>query len=276
MWLRAAARAVTALPAGVLSPLVPPLRLASGGRTRSAQRMKERAYSWAAPCFPDLYEAETACWQPGERFVIGASSATRARFAGGLPPTRTPSPADPLAHMMYTDTRRYLPDDILVKVDRAAMAVSLETRVPLLDVEVARSAWRIPAAVHMRDGRGKWVLRQLLERHVPRALFERPKRGFAVPIGQWLRGELRDWSEALLDPARLRREGYFLAAEIGRRWRQHASGQADWSNHLWTVLMFQAWLEDFASSSSMQSANPAAMAWTVNRSLTRRAAAAPS
>ena len=266
-WLRAAARAVAALPSGVLSPLVPPLRLASGGRTRSAQRMKERAYSWTAACFPDLYEAEIACWQPADRFVIGAP-----------PPagSRAPFHADPLAHMMYTDTRRYLPDDILVKVDRAAMSVSLETRVPLLDAEVARSAWRIPAAMHMRDGRGKWVLRQLLERHVPRALFERPKRGFAVPIGQWLRGELRDWTEALLDPARLRREGYLVASEIGHRWRQHASGQADWSNHLWTVLMFQAWLEDFARSSSMQSPNPAAMPCTVNRSLTRRAAAAPS
>ena len=272
-WLRAAARAVAALPAGVLSPLVPPLRLASGGRTRSAQRMKERAYSWTAACFPDLYEAETACWQPGERFVIGASSVTGSRPAERPPPG---AGADPLAHMMYTDTRRYLPDDILVKVDRAAMAVSLETRVPLLDVGVAQAAWRIPAGMHMRDGRGKWVLRQLLERHLPRALIERPKRGFAVPIGQWLRGELRDWSEALLDPARLRREGYLLAPEIGRRWRQHASGQADWSNHLWTVLMFQAWLEDFARSPSTQSPNPVAMSRSVNRSLTRRVAAAPS
>ena len=275
-WLRAAARAVAALPAGALSPLVPPLRLASGGRTRSAQRMKERAYSWTAACFPDLYEAETACWQPGERFVIGASTATGSRSANRQAPTHAPADADLLAHMMYTDTRRYLPDDILVKVDRAAMAVSLETRVPLLDVGVAQSAWRIPAAMHMRDGRGKWVLRQLLERHMPRALFERPKRGFAVPIGQWLRGELRDWTEALLDPARLRREGYLRAPEIGRRWRQHVSGQADWSNHLWTVLMFQSWLEDFSSSPSMQSLNPSAMARTVKSSLTRHMAAAPS
>src|SRR5215469_2067571 len=275
-WLRAAARAVAALPAGVLSPLVPPLRLASRGRTRSAQRMKERAYSWTAACFPDLYEAETACWQPGERFVIGASPATGSRLADRQAPTHAPSDAEPLAHMMYTDTRRYLPDDILVKVDRAAMAVSLETRVPLLDAAVAQAAWQIPAATHMRDGRGKWVLRQLLERHVPRALFERPKRGFAVPIGQWLRAELRDWSEALLDPARLRREGHLFAPEIGRRWRQHTSGQADWSNHLWTVLMFQAWLEDFASSSATQSLNPTTMPPSVNRSVTRRLAAAPS
>jgi asparagine synthase (glutamine-hydrolysing) len=124
------------------------------------------------------------------------------------------------------------------------MAVSLETRVPLLDVEVARSAWRIPTALQMREGRGKWVLRRLLERDLPRALFERPKSGFAIPLASWLRGELREWAEALLDPLRLRRQGYLAAAEIERRFRQHVGGAADWSAHLWAVLMFQAWLED--------------------------------
>ena len=238
MWSRAAARAVTGLPAAVLAPLVPPLRLASRGRTQSAYRIKERAYSWTAASFPDLYDAMTSGWQPAERFVIGAAAA---RGPGAARAAARPlSGADPLAHMMYEDTRRYLPDDILVKVDRAAMAVSLETRVPLLDVEVARAAWRIPTAVHMRDGRGKWVLRQLLERHLPRTLFERPKSGFAMPVASWLRGELRGWAEALLDPARLRGEGYFLVPEIERRWRQHVRGTADWSGHLWAVLMFQA------------------------------------
>lgn len=162
----------------------------------------------------------------------------------------TPSGADPLAQMMYIDTCRYLPDDILVKVDRAAMAVSLETRVPLLDAEVARAAWRIPTSVHMSDGRGKWVLRQLLERHLPRAMLERPKRGFAIPLAGWLRRELRDWVEALLEPARLRQQGYFFAPQIESRWREHARGTADWSFHLWTVLMFQAWLEDFSGSTA--------------------------
>jgi len=244
-WMRAIGRAVAFLPAPVLAPLVPPLRLASGGRTRSAERMKERAYSWTAACLPDLYDAMMACWQPADRLVVGATRAASPGFAADEARAGAPAHADPLAHMMYTDTRRYLPDDILVKVDRAAMAVSLETRVPLLDVEVARAAWRIPAAVHRRDGRGKYVLRRILERHVPVALFDRPKRGFAVPLGKWLAGELRDWAGALLDPVRLRREGYFLTPQIERRWRQHASGQADWSAHLWTVLMFQAWLEDF-------------------------------
>lgn len=250
MWMGPAARAVELLPAAVLSPVVPLLRLASGGRTRSAQRVKERAYGWTARCLPDLYDAMTACWQPADRLVVGASPSAAGRFGAGRTGRRAQSDADPIAQMMYTDTRRYLPDDILTKVDRAAMAVSLETRVPLLDVEVARAAWRIPATLHMRDGRGKWVLRQLLERHVPSALFDRPKRGFAVPLGKWLAGELRDWAEALLDPARLRREGYLHPSEIERRWRQHASGQADWSAHLWTVLMFQAWLEDFGRTAT--------------------------
>lgn len=248
LWLRAAARTVAGLPAGVLAPLVPPLRLASRGRTTSAYRIKERAHSWTAASFPELYDAMTSGWQPAERFVIGAAAAPGPGFAEAA--GRTLSGADPLAHMMYEDTRRYLPDDILVKVDRAAMAVSLETRVPLLDVEVARAAWRIPTATHVRDGRGKWVLRQLLERDVPRALFERPKSGFAMPVASWLRGELRGWAEALLDPARLRREGYFVARQIERRWRQHVRGTADWSGHLWAVLMFQAWLEDFGRSAA--------------------------
>jgi asparagine synthase (glutamine-hydrolysing) len=124
------------------------------------------------------------------------------------------------------------------------MAVSLETRVPLLDPEVARAAWRIPLSTHMKDGKGKWVLRQLLERHVPRELFDRPKSGFAVPIDRWLRGELREWAAALLDPQRLRREGFLAAGIVERRWNQHQKGVMNWSSHLWGVLMFQSWLED--------------------------------
>jgi asparagine synthase (glutamine-hydrolysing) len=242
--MRALARAVTSMPAAALVPLVPPLRVATRGRSRSAQRIKERAYSWTADSLTDLYDVMTSCWQSADHLVIGAARAgEQGSAARDVPPTG--SGADPLAQMMLTDIGRYLPDDILVKVDRAAMAVSLETRVPLLDVEVARSAFRIPTAVHMRDGRGKWVLRRLLERHLPRELFERPKSGFAMPVARWLRSELHEWAAAQLDPARLRREGYLSSPEIERRWRQHATGQADWSGHLWTVLMFQAWLEEF-------------------------------
>lgn len=257
MWMRALARTIARLPAGVLSPFMPPLRAASRGRLRSPQRIKERTYAWTAATFSDLYDAMTSCWQPADRVVIGASPSQRIGAGAARGAQRGGSAADLLAHMMYTDTRRYLPDDILVKVDRAAMAVSLETRVPLLDVEVARSAWRIPAAMHMRDGRGKWVLRRLLERHLPRELFDRPKSGFAMPVGKWLRGELREWADALLDPARLRREGYLLAPKIERRWQQHVRGQADWSSHLWSVLMFQAWLEN--SQRDAPAARPATL-----------------
>jgi asparagine synthase (glutamine-hydrolysing) len=244
-WRRGAARTIVNLPARVLAPLAPAVRMASRGRLRSAQRLRERARAWTAGSFPDLYDALTTFWQPDAQVVMGVSDASE-RAQGAL------AGADPLAHMMYTDTRRYLTDDILVKVDRAAMAVSLETRVPLLDVAVAEAAWAIPTSMHVRDGGGKWVLRQLLERHVPRALFERPKRGFAIPLARWLRGELRDWAEGLLDPARLRREGYLCAPAIESRWREHASGQTDWSSHLWAVLMFQSWLEEASYTNSSQ------------------------
>ncbi len=146
--------------------------------------------------------------------------------------------------MMYSDTRSYLPDDILVKVDRAAMSVSLETRVPFLDPEVAAAAWQIDAATHRADGEGKWVLRNILSRYVPRELFDRPKKGFAMPVGRWLRGELRDWAGDLLNGARLREQGYLDAALVNRRWQQHQSAKTDWSHQLWSVLMFQSWLDD--------------------------------
>jgi asparagine synthase (glutamine-hydrolysing) len=190
----------------------------------------------------ELYQRLVSIWSnPADVVVGGADAADQHKAWNALADFTSIEAA-----MMALDTLGYLPDDILCKVDRAAMGCSLETRVPFLDHRVVALAWQMPLHMKIRNGQGKWILRQLLDRHVPRALIERPKMGFAVPIGTWLRGPLRDWGEELLSESRLRREGYLEPGVIRERWAEHLSGRLDCQYPLWNVLMFQAWLSEWA------------------------------
>lgn len=145
---------------------------------------------------------------------------------------------------MAWDLVTYLPDDILVKVDRAAMGVSLETRIPLLSHRVVEFAWRVPLQMKIKNGKGKWLLRELLYKHVPKSLIDRPKKGFAIPIADWLRGPLKDWASALLSEERIASEGFFYPEPVRQKWQEHLSGHYNWQFPLWNVLMFQSWLEN--------------------------------
>lgn len=145
--------------------------------------------------------------------------------------------------MMYLDGISYLPDDILVKVDRASMSTGLEMRAPFLDKRIVDFAVHLPVDVKLRDGQTKWLLRQLLYKYVPRKLIDRPKMGFAVPVATWLRGPLRDWAESLLDERLMLDQGFFDPTPVRRKWQEHLSGKSNWQYHLWNILMFQAWLE---------------------------------
>ena len=251
LWRKMAAvpKPLRALAACAMTALPPSAWTAFGdavGRVPGAarfERLGDKVHKGApllrSDSVADLYGGMLSLWREPERVVIGASEPTSDEITAG---SRLEG-VDGIERMMALDMLNYLPDDILVKVDRAAMAVSLETRVPLLDHHVVEFAWSLPLRLKVRGGETKWILRQLLHRYVPQALVERPKMGFGVPVGEWLRGPLRDWAEALLDERRLRSEGIFRADPIRRMWETHLKGAMNEQYRLWSVLMFQSWLE---------------------------------
>lgn len=218
-----------------LAPLLPTsLRFA-----KPADKVLKLAEILALPGMESFYRELVSHSKNPASLVVGAQEPSTLLSDAAAWPN-----VDSFEHwMMAMDAQTYLPDDILVKVDRAAMANSLETRVPMLDHRVVELAWRMPLHLKMRGTEGKWLLRQVLYRHVPNALIDRPKMGFGIPLDGWLRGPLREWADALLNESRLRQEGYFRSEPIRQMWAEHLSGQRNWQHYLWDVLMFQAWLE---------------------------------
>jgi asparagine synthase (glutamine-hydrolysing) len=215
---------------------------APAGAGRTGFKLHKMAALLDAPTEADLYERLTSQWNGIGDAVLQSTDAGRGgRVAAATLPSFT-------EQMMYWDLVSYLPDDILVKVDRASMACALEARVPFLDPRVVEFAWRLPLSIKRRQGQGKWVLRQVLDRYVPRALVDRPKVGFAVPIDSWLRGPLREWAEALLSVEALESHGIFDASIVRELWQRHLSGRVDAQHALWNVLMFQAWERHFRNA----------------------------
>jgi asparagine synthase (glutamine-hydrolysing) len=218
-------------------------RLAIGplaGQRRLGETLHKAAAVLDCPDLDAVYRRLVSQWSDPASLVLDAIEPPTA--IEDMPAALRALPD--VERMMALDLLTYLPDDILVKVDRAAMGVSLETRVPLLDHRVIEFAWRLPQQLRIHDGQTKWLLRQVLHRNVPRSLIERPKAGFAVPIDAWLRGPLRPWAQELLDPRRLANEGFLNPAVVSEAWQEHQQGTRDRQHQLWSVLMFQAWLEE--------------------------------
>lgn len=206
-------------------------------RGRTGDRIHKIAELMAAKSLPLHYRDSVSTFKNPEAALMASGSGIPHIWSAPRPLGLTDR-----EYFAFLDAQTYLPDDILVKVDRAAMSVALEGRVPMLDHRVVEFAANLPARLKVRDGQGKWILRQLLYRYVPQALIERPKRGFGVPLDVWLRGPLRDWAEELLDEGRLTSEGYFQPKLVRKLWDEHQSGRRHWASKLWFVLMFQAWL----------------------------------
>jgi asparagine synthase (glutamine-hydrolysing) len=205
-----------------------------GTKVRAGLRLSQRAST-----LQEVYMSFLDEWHHEGSPVIGPAIRNECEH-----PMQEVAPGAPATvSIMHYDAVSYLPDDILCKVDRAAMAVSLETRVPFLDHRVAEFAARIPIEMKVRNSQGKQILRELLYRHAPRRLFERPKAGFGIPVGKWLKGPLRPWAEALIDRKRMSEQGFFNPEIVHQRWRAHLNSNSDFAPAIWGVLMFQAWLE---------------------------------
>jgi asparagine synthase (glutamine-hydrolysing) len=229
---------------GVAVRAIPPEAWDRASVITSVSRLGDKVHKLGArlssvKSMDDLYWSLVSEWDPAT-VVKGISHVSPSPWESN---EALPQGLNPVERMMFRDAVTYLPDDILCKVDRAAMACSLETRVPFLDHRVVELAWRLPLNMKIRGKTGKWILRQVLYKYVPKELIERPKAGFAIPIGQWLRGPLRDWAECLLGESRLSQEGYFHPEPIRNAWAEHLTGRRDHTPKIWTILMFQAWLE---------------------------------
>jgi len=228
-----------------LAPTLPKkLRLRNPG-----DKPRKLAEILSAESLETLYLTIVSHWKNSVSMVKGSSELPMILTT----PSRWSRSSDAFERTMFIDMLSYLPDDILVKVDRASMAVSLEARVPFLDHRVIEFAWRLPISMKVRQGQGKWILRQVLNRYIPPMLLDRPKMGFGVPIDSWLKGPLRDWAESLLDERRLTSEGFFDPGPIREKWQEHQSGTCDWHYYLWDILMFQAWLEQEHNASNCDS-----------------------
>ncbi|MGI9169916.1 MAG: asparagine synthetase B family protein, partial [Caulobacteraceae bacterium] len=236
---RAAAATLSALPLGLVEAMfgaLGPLARQYAARGRLGPSLR-RAAIWArARDLGELFELTMTAW-PDPDALLAAPPATSV-------PRRPPAPAfdNDLEAMMWRDTIDYLPGDILCKVDRAAMANGLETRAPLLDPRVAAFAWRAPPSMKLKGGETKWLLRQVLDRYVPRNLVDRPKMGFSVPLHDWLTGPLRGWAEDLLAPCLIARQGVLNAKPVAAVWRRYLAGDSSVDHRVWTLLMFQSWM----------------------------------
>ncbi|SNC74363.1 asparagine synthase (glutamine-hydrolysing) [Marinobacter sp. es.048] len=239
------------LPPGMTALAIRALVPSQKGRSAEAIRFRlarARAIT-SARTLSEFYRQSVSFW-PDPAMALVESGEGSYGLMGTLP---AQVPDNDLKTLMWRDLNWYLPDDILTKVDRAAMACSLETRIPMLDHRVVSFAMGLPASLNMNGKVGKQVLRSVLFRHVPRKLIDRPKQGFAVPVAAWLRGALREWAEELLEPARLREQGYWKADMVRQVWHEHLSGREDYSFELWGILMFQAWLANMGSADLLSS-----------------------